>query len=168
MRDLTSEQVRDVYAGTITRWSQVGGPDAPIVAFQRPEQSGSQVLMRRLVMGSTPMADAPTELVAAEAGDVVDGVATYDNTGTALGCSVYSYVTHQYAASGVRIVTVDGVAPTPSTIADGSHPWVDDVCAVVRAAEPADSPVRQVVAWLGTDRGRQTVTDAGYVALAEP
>ncbi|MCL2090347.1 MAG: substrate-binding domain-containing protein [Micrococcales bacterium] len=168
VRNLTSEQVRDIYTGTITRWSQVGGPDAPIVAFQRPEASGSQALMRKLVMGSTAMAYPPTELVATEMGDLVDGVAAYDNTGTALGYSVYYYVTNQYAVSGVRIVTIDGIAPNPTTIADGSYPWVNDFYAVIRATEPADSPARQVVAWLGTDQGRQTVADAGYVTVAAP
>jgi phosphate transport system substrate-binding protein len=168
VRNLTSGQVRDIYAGKITRWSQVGGPDTPIVAFQRPEQSGSQALMRKLVMGSTAMADAPTELVAAEMGDLVDGVAAYDNTGTALGYSVYYYVTNQDAVSGIRTVTVDGVAPTPATIADGSYPWVNDFYAVVRADDPTDSPAGKVLAWLGTDQGRKTVTDAGYVALAQP
>ncbi len=168
VRDLTSEQVRDIYTGTITSWSQVGGPDAPIVAFQRPEKSGSQALMRRLVMDGTAMADPPTELVAAEMDSLVDGVAAYDNTGTALGYSVYYYVTNQYAVSGVRVLSIDGVAPSPTTIADGSYPWVNDFYAVVRASEPADSPARQVVAWLGTDQGRQTITDAGYVAVAAP
>lgn len=168
VRDLTSGQVRRIYSGEITSWSQVGGPDTPIVAFQRPEQSGSQALMRKLVMGDTPMADAPTELVAGEMGELVDGVAAYDNTGTALGYSVYYYVTNQYAASGVRLVTVDGVAPTKETIADGSYPWVNDFYAVVRADEPAGSPARQVLAWLLTDAGRQTVADAGYVVAAAP
>lgn len=168
VRNLTSEQVREIYAGTITRWSQVGGPDTPIVAFQRPEQSGSQALMRKLVMGSTPMADAPTELVTAETGALVDGVAAYDNTGTALGYSVYYYVTNQYAVPGIRILTIDGVAPNPTTIADGSYRWVNDFYAVVRASEPTNSPARQVLAWLGTDEGRQTVTDAGHVTFDAP
>jgi len=168
VHNLTSDQVRDIYAGKITSWSQVGGPDAPIVAFQRPEQSGSQALMRKLVMDGTPMADPPTELVAAEMGDLVDGVAAYDNTGTALGYSVYYYVTNQYAVPGIRLLTIDGVAPSSTTIADGSYPWVNDFYAVVRTDEPAGSPARQVLDWLGTDAGRQTVTDAGYVALAAP
>ncbi len=168
VRDLKASQVRDIYSGKITNWSEVGGTDAPIVAFQRPEQSGSQALMRKLVMGTIPMVAAPTELVAAEMGDLVDGVASFDHSGTALGYSVYYYVTNQYAASGIRVLSINGVVPSPATIADGTYPWVNNFYAVVRASEPADSPARQVVAWLGTDQGKQTITDGGYVAPAAP
>ncbi|MCL2467133.1 MAG: substrate-binding domain-containing protein [Micrococcales bacterium] len=168
VKDLTSDQVRDIYTGKITSWSQVGGPDAPIVAFQRPEKSGSQALMRKLVMQGTDMTAPPEELVAAEMGDLVDGVAAYDNTGTALGYSVYYYVTNQYAVDGIRLMTIDGVAPTNTTIADGTYPWVNDFYVVIRADEPATSPARQVFDWMNTDAGRQTVTDAGYVALPAP
>ncbi|MCL2849176.1 MAG: substrate-binding domain-containing protein [Micrococcales bacterium] len=168
VRNLTSQQVRDIYTGKITSWSQVGGLDAPIVAFQRPEKSGSQSLMRKLVMPGLTMTTPPTELVAGEMGELVDGVAAYANTGTALGYSVYYFVTNQYAVDGVALISIDGTAPNPTTIADGTYPWVNDFYVVIRSAEPPTSPARQVFDWLGTAAGRQTVTDAGYVALPLP
>ena len=51
---LTPEELRAVYSGKITNWKELGGEDAPIVAFQRNKSSGSQVLMQKLVMGDTP------------------------------------------------------------------------------------------------------------------
>ncbi|MCL2454434.1 MAG: substrate-binding domain-containing protein [Micrococcales bacterium] len=162
---LTAEQVRDIYTGKITSWSQVGGPDVPIMAFQRPEVSGSQTLMRKLVMGDATMTDPPTELVAAEMGSLVDGVASYANSSNALGYSVFYYVSNQYAVDGIKLIAIDGVTPSNETIADGTYPWVNEFYVVVRADEPADSPARKIVEWLGTDPGRQTIKDAGYVAL---
>ena len=46
VRGLTSEQIRAIYHGDITNWKEVGGPDLKIIAFQRPENSGSQVMMK--------------------------------------------------------------------------------------------------------------------------
>ena len=56
---LTREQLRGIYAGEITNWSEVGGEDAEIVAFQRDEEAGSQTAMENLVMLGEPMTDAP-------------------------------------------------------------------------------------------------------------
>lgn len=60
---LTADQVRDIYTGKITNWSQVGGDDVGIVPFQRNAGAGSQGAMERLVMGGQPMMEAPADYV---------------------------------------------------------------------------------------------------------
>ena len=40
---LTVAQLRDIYTGTVTNWSQVGGPNLPIIAFSRNEKAGGTV-----------------------------------------------------------------------------------------------------------------------------
>ena len=42
---LTSEQIRNIYSGNITNWKKLGGRNLPILAFQRPKNSGSQTTM---------------------------------------------------------------------------------------------------------------------------
>lgn len=51
---LTVDQLRGIYSGQITNWREVGGEDAPIVAYQRNSDSGSQNYMRSF-MGDTPL-----------------------------------------------------------------------------------------------------------------
>ena len=54
---LTRQQLRDIYAGKITNWKDVGGKDQEIVAFQRGEDSGSQTLFKKLlIQGIMPVA----------------------------------------------------------------------------------------------------------------
>ena len=51
---LTSEQLRAIYAGAITNWSEVGGPDLAIQVVNRDEASGTREAFRSIVMGETP------------------------------------------------------------------------------------------------------------------
>jgi phosphate transport system substrate-binding protein len=161
---LTTAQYRDIYTGRIANWSQVGGNDVKIVAYQRPEESGSQALLRKYVVGKAKMAKAPAELVTAEMGEIIDGVASYANTGNALGYSVYYYLANMYGVEGIKMLGASGVAPSRETIGNGSYPYTNDFYAVIRAEASADSPARKVLAWLTSEQGRQAVEDAGYVA----
>jgi len=163
---LSTEQFRSIYTGKTTNWAQVGGRKDKIVAYQRPEESGSQALLRKYVVGSAKMAKAPSELVTADMGEIVSGVSSYANSGNALGYSVYYYLANMYAVDGIKMLGVSGVNPSSATIADGSYPYTNDFYAVVRADEPAGSPARRVMEWLLTAEGQQTVTDAGYVPAA--
>jgi phosphate transport system substrate-binding protein len=40
---LTLDQLRDIYTGKVTNWSQVGGQNIPIAAFSRAENTGGTV-----------------------------------------------------------------------------------------------------------------------------
>jgi len=57
---LTVEQIRSIYSGQIRNWSEVGGADEEIVAFQRGPGSGSQTAMEEMVMDGIKMMSAPS------------------------------------------------------------------------------------------------------------
>lgn len=163
---VTQAQIVDIYSGEITNWSEVGGDDLPIVAYQRVENSGSQVMMKAQVMKDVPMADAPTELRPTEMGDLVDAIAAYRNTANAVGYSVYYYVHNMYMQPGIKLLAIDGVAPANETIASGEYPYRQPFYAVIRSDAPVDSPARKLYDWLATPEGRALVEEAGYVAAA--
>jgi phosphate transport system substrate-binding protein len=162
---LTAAQYHDIYTGKITNWSSVGGSNAKIVAYQRPEASGSQALMRKYVMHQDKMAPAPKEMVTAEMGEIIDRVSSYANTGNALGYSVYYYLANMYAVPGIKMLAVGGVQPSKDTIASGDYPYGNDFFVVIRADEPANSSARTVMNWVLSADGKQTVADAGYVPM---
>ena len=164
VESLTAEQIVDIYAGKITNWAQVGGTDIDIIAYQRVETSGSQVMMKAQVMKDTPMMDAPKELRTDEMGELVDAIASYRNTANSIGYSVFYYIDNMYMQKGIKLLSVDGVAPTNATIASGEYPWRQPFYCVIRADTPADAPARRLYDWLATPEGRKLVEDAGYVA----
>ena len=164
VQSLTQQQLRDIYAGKITNWKEVGGADAEIVAFQRREDSGSQTLFQKLLIQGGELMDAPTELAPDMMGELVDDIAEYNNSANAIGFSVYYYISEMYSKPGLRLLAVDGVTPSNHTIADQSYPLCNEFYAAIRQDSAADSPERKVYDWLSTDAGRACVEQSGYVA----
>lgn len=164
VKNLTHQQIVDIYTGKITRWSEVGGTDTDIIPYQRISNSGSQALMKKLVMKNIKMMDAPSTLQPAEMGELVDSIASYDNTSNALGYSVYYYVRNMYEVPGIKLLSINGIAPGADTIASGEYPYVNPFYAVIRADEPADSPAHKLFDWLTGGEGKKAVEDAGYVS----
>ena len=158
------QQLRDIYAGKITNWKDVGGEDADIVAFQRREDSGSQTLFQKLLIQGGELMDAPTELAPAMMGELVDDIAEYNNAANAIGFSVYYYLSEMYSKPGLRLLAVDGVTPSADTIADESYPLCNEFYAAVRQDSGPDTPERKVYDWLSTDAGRACIQKSGYVA----
>ena len=166
VQSLTLQQLKDIYAGTITNWKDVGGKDQEIIAFQRRADSGSQTLFQKLLIQGGPLMEAPTELAPTAMGELVDSIAEYNNSANAIGFSVYYYIDQMYSKPGLRLLAVDGVTPSNDTIADESYPLCNEFYAVVHADAAPDSPQRKVYDWLDTDEGRRCIEKAGYVALS--
>ena len=163
---LTRQQAVGIYTGEITNWKEVGGADAEIIAYQRNKTAGSQVMMENVVMDGEPMMDAPMEYRPSEMGALVDEVASYRNSASAIGYSVYYYVTEMYLREGVKLLAIDGVAPSNETIASGEYPYTQYNYAVIRKDEKEDSPARQLFDFLTTPEGKALMAAQGYVPAA--
>ena len=163
---LTQQQAVGIYTGEITNWQEVGGADAEIIAYQRNKTAGSQVMMENVVMDGEPMMDAPMEYRPSEMGALVDEVASYRNSADAIGYSVYYYVTEMYLREGVKLLAIDGVAPSNETIASGEYPYTQYSYAVIRKDEREDSPARQLFDFLTTPEGKALMAAQGYVPAA--
>lgn len=165
VESLTQDQLRDIYSGKITDWSGVGGQPGEIAAFQRDAQSGSQTLFLKLLMKDIAPMVPPSELVPAFMGELIDYVSEYDGAGGSIGYSVYYYADQMYKNPNLKLLQVDGIAPTPETIGNASYPLIHDFYVVIRQDEPENSPARQLRDWLLTDAGRDVLVAAGYVPI---
>lgn len=165
VKSLTQQQLKDIYAGKITNWKDVGGEDLDIVAFQRGEDSGSQTLFKKLLIQDGKLMDPPTELAPAAMGELVDSIAAYNNSANAIGFSVYYYIDQMYSQPGLRLLAVDDVTPSNDTIADESYPLCNEFYAVIHPDAAADSPERILYDWLDTDAGQDCIKKSGYVAV---
>jgi phosphate transport system substrate-binding protein len=162
---LSVEQIRRIYTGEIINWSEVGGADVPIVAYQRPVNSGSQTGFLDLVMKDLVPMTPPKERVLAMMGELIDAVAAYDNAPDALGYSYYYFVTDMWGNDQVKLLEVDGVYPDKATISSGLYPFRTAYYAVIRSNETEDAPVRKMLEWILSDEGQDAVEAAGYVKV---
>ena len=165
VQSLTQQQLKDIYAGKITNWKEVGGEDLDIVAFQRGEDSGSQTLFKKLLIQGGELMDPPTELAPAAMGELVDSIAAYNNSANAIGFSVYYYIDQMYSQPGLRLLAVDDVMPSNGTIASEEYPLCNEFYAVIHPDAATDSPERQLYDWLDTDAGQNCIKKSGYVAV---
>lgn len=162
---LTPADLQNIYTGKITNWSEVGGKDLDIIPYQRPVNSGSQTGFLEMVMpGLTPM-DPPMEQVLAEMGMLIDAVANYENGAGAIGYSYYYFVMDMWGSENIKLIEVDGIAPTPESITSGTYPFTTAYYAVMRQDEPEGSPARQVVSWLLSEEGQTLAEETGYVRV---
>lgn len=164
---LTADELRGIYSGEITNWSEVGGLDEPIAAFQRNAESGSQVLMEKLVMGDTPMTAPPEGYMIASMGELIDAVKTYDNSSASIGYTVYYYAHDMQMADGLKLLAVDGVAADAGSIGAQEYPFLNPYYAAINAAEGEDSPARILYDWLLGPEGQKLVSLEGYVPVSE-
>ncbi|MCL2638220.1 MAG: substrate-binding domain-containing protein [Oscillospiraceae bacterium] len=165
VQNITTEEARAIYTGEITNWSELGGNDVDIEPFQRNETSGSQTLFIKLVMGDTPPMEPDIKYLSGGMGLLIESVASYNNTGAAIGFSVYFYAQNMNPNDGLKFLSIDGVAPTRETIQNGEYPHVNDFYAGIAASAPADSVERQILNWLQSEEGRMLIEHEGYALI---
>ena len=165
--NLTWEQVKQIYTGQITNWKEVGGEDLAIVPFQRNQGAGSQTMFEKLVMeGESPM-EAPEAWVPDSMQGLIDAVRQYDNSPAAMGFTVYYYANDMEMAQGLKVLSIDGVAPDAGSIRSGSYPFLNPYYAAIDANAPADSPTRILYDWVLGPEGQKLAEMEGYVPVTE-
>lgn len=146
VENLTVEQVRDIFSGEITNWSEVGGENLPVDAVSRNKGSGSQSTMDKFMAGC----EQKHSLLGA--------------FGRSIAYSFRYYVENMTADSKVKMLALNGVYPDREHIADGSYPLASSFYAVYRK-DNENQNVSRLVEWIISDDGQQLVEKAGYTAL---
>ena len=112
---LSIAQVRDIFAGEITNFSEVGGPDAPITVVSREEGSGTRAAFEELVMAhEEEKVITENALLQQSNGQVRTTVATTPNT--------IGYLSFGFLDDSTRPVPIDGVDPNVDNVKNGSYP----------------------------------------------
>ena len=156
---LTRAQVASIFSGQTTMWDAVGGAPEAIMAYTRERASDSAELMPTLALQGRPVVPGPDRLIMT----MVGTVEAIGRNPLGLACTVWQYHHTMLGNTGTRELAVDGVRPTPRTIADRHYPLGTPVCAVIRRDAAPDSPERRVRDWLLRDAGQRLVARSGLV-----
>lgn len=163
---LTTEQIQNIYSGQITNWQEVGGSKETIRPFQRPEGSGSQTMLQKIMNGKALMSPLKQD-VASGMGEIIEQTADYKNYRNAMGFSFLFFATEMVQNGNIRLLEVDGTAPNRSTISSGEYPLTAEFYAVTRNDDHSNPNVEQLIEWILSPQGQELVEKTGYTAVLQ-
>lgn len=147
---------------TITTWRQVNSawPSTTLQLFGPGTASGTFDYFTQAVMGREGA--SRTDYTPSEDDNVVvQGVA-----GNPGGVGYFGYAYYEQNQQRLKALTVDGVAPNPSTIADGSYPLARPIFVYFNAEALRRPQVQRFAQYYVANAGR-LAQQVGYVALPE-
>lgn len=162
--DISYQQLRNIYSGKTANWNALGWHDGSrIIAFQRPEGSGSQTGLQRMVMTGLPI-QVPQPLPdAALAGtnSLMKQISVkWRGVQPAIGYSYRFYATTMYANPDAKLLKINGVEPSTANIQNGSYPFIGDFYAVTNG-EP-DGNTKLLIDWILSPQGQEIIEKTGY------
>lgn len=153
--DLTFEQIRDIYAGKILNWNQVGGKSAKIHLIAREEGSGTRSAFEDLLMEDERI--TPKAIVQNSNGSVKQLVA---NDRDAVGFISLGLVNDQVTA-----LSLNGVAATHDNIVNGSYDLYRPFLFITKS-EPT-GVVKQFIQFVLSDNGQKILQRKGLIPVKE-
>lgn len=159
VKNLTFEQLKDIYTGAVTNWKEVGGPDARIILYGRENNSGTYAFFKEHVLDKEDYA-AETQTLPGTAA-VVNAVAK-DKNGIGYGGIAW--------AKGVRFAAVavadsgPFVLPSTEAVSDGSYPISRELYWFFNGKP--DGELKKFVNWALSEEGQKIAEAIDYVPLS--
>jgi len=144
---LTTDQIRKIYTGEYTNWSQLGGPNRAINPVTRLPGSGSQSAMDAFM------------------GDLKIGAKSpFAITGASIGFSFRYYLDGIVGNKAVKMLALNGVYPSTENIQNRDYPIIAEFYAIYRA-DNTNPNIPLLIQWLLSDEGQQLIESSGYVRI---
>ncbi|MFP4658413.1 MAG: substrate-binding domain-containing protein, partial [Desulfonatronovibrionaceae bacterium] len=152
--DLSTEELKKIYKGEITNWSEVGGPDRKVVVISRDTSSGTYETWDKKVMGKDRVFSGAS--LQASNGAVSQAVSKNKN---AIG-----YVGIGYLNDDLKGLTVEGIEGTKATTLSGEFP-VSRTLFMFTDGWPEGDTLEFINYVMHPDKGQKFVDEVGYVSI---
>lgn len=157
--NLALEEIADIFAGDISNWKEVGGPDHDIVVFSRDEASGTRDCFDSGTVKAFDKKIVGSAAIVTSNGDMVSKVGS---TPYAIGYCGFGYITRD---PGTKTVTVNGVVPEPKNVLDGSYAVSRNLNIVYTGSLDDDPFKKAYVDFLLSDDGQAIVAEEDFIPL---
>lgn len=157
---ITKAQLKGIYTGSITNWSDLGGEDGRIVAYSRENNSGTYVFFKEHVMDNEDFARDIQTLPGTAA--VVNAVSK-DPASIGYGGIAY--------ATTIRYLPVrsddssESVQPSLQTVQSGEYPLSRNLY-FYTAGEPSGE-IKAFIDWVLSQEGQEICEEVGYYPLTQ-
>jgi len=145
--NLTTEQIRDIYGGKYKNWSELGGVNRVINPVTRYPGSGSQSAMDSFMKGRTIAPKSPLAVI-----------------GGSIGFSFRYYMNDMVADKSVKMLSLNGVYPSPENIQNGTYPIIAKFYAIYRK-DNINENVTRLIDWILSNEGQELIEKTGYIRI---
>ena len=157
VKNLTLDQARGLFNGTITNWKDVGGADMRVALISRDTNSGTfETFAEKVMRGENVVAAAET---AGSNGAVRQRVQA---TPGAVG-----YVGIGYIDRSTKALAIETVTPSPETVANGRYPLSRPLFLYTNGYPDLGSDLHRLVTFHLTKRGQSIIEAVGFVPLTQ-
>jgi phosphate transport system substrate-binding protein len=154
LKNLTSEQLRNIYNGNITNWKDVGGEDRPIVSISRDSSSGTYGVWVDVALKGDRV--SPRTQLLPSNGAIVQAVSGNPN---AIG-----YIGIGYMNENLKALSLDNIEPTFENAASGEFP-ISRTLWLFTDNWPKGEILKFMNFMLHPEKGQPLVKKAGFVPL---
>jgi len=158
VKELTVQQVKDIYLGKITNWKEVGGNDSRIILYSRENNSGTYVYFKENVLDDEDYAPSCQNMPGTAA--LVNAISK-DPNGIGYGGAAY--------AKGIREVAIKADAGSPAllpiaeNVKSGQYPITRFLYMYVKS-KPTGA-MKEYIDWILSEEGQSIVIKVGYFPL---
>ena len=162
VQELSLDQLRKIYTGVYTRWSQVGGPNEPITVLSRESSSGTYVFFQEHVLNKEDFAQTVRLMPATSA--IIQSV-VFDRWSIGyVGIGYAHEAGPQVKILGVKATEAGAaVMPTEAAVHSGEYSIARPLFFYTNGA-PTGAAKQFVDFCLGPD-GQKIVRETGYVPV---
>ncbi|MBB1068805.1 phosphate ABC transporter substrate-binding protein [Limosilactobacillus sp. RRLNB_1_1] len=154
VKNLTMDQLRQIFTGQITNWQELGGPDLPITVINRAHGSGTRVAFEQTVL--KPGMQAVNAQEQDSNGTVKEII---KNTPGAI-----SYIAFAYLNDQVQAINLDGVAPTAANVT--TNKWQLWSYEHMYTQKHPSRATTEFIKYMQSEKVQKTlVTDAHYISI---
>ncbi|SYZ72846.1 Phosphate binding protein [Candidatus Zixiibacteriota bacterium] len=158
VNELTVNQLKGIYTGSITNWKDVGGPDHLIILYGRENNSGTYAFFKEHILKDEDYADQTQTLPGTAA--VVNAVAK-DKYG--IGYGGIAWATGVKDAAVKKTDTSTAVKPSIETVSNGTYPISRELYWFFNGAPTGE--MKKLLNWALSDDGQKVAKDIDYVPL---
>jgi len=158
VKELTMQQIRDIYLGKITNWKEVGGNNAKIIVYGRENNSGTYVFFKEHVLDGADYVSSMQSLPGTAA--VANAVSKDKN---AIGYGGAAYAKGIKDASIKKDKNSKAYLPKLESIKSGVYPLSRFL--YLYTIKKPEGAVKEFIDWILSKEGQSIVSEVGYFTV---
>ena len=156
IKNLTMEQVKQIFTGEVTNWKELGGEDMEIVVVSREDGSGSR--------------DAFQEIVGYQSGQLIKNAIVASGNGNikttvAMNKHAVGFISFEYIDESVSALSINGVEAKAENVLAGQYELSRPFLFVHK--EDVSEAAKQFMAFILTPEGQKVVESAGAIPITK-